>query len=134
MNKFIGLGNITRDPELKYSKAGTAVVKFGIAINDGWGDKKQTSFLNCVAFSKMAETIHKFTGKGSKVLIEAKVQTGSYDKKDGSGKVYTTDFIIDKVEFLSSKKDNQSNDYNQGFGNPMDDFTPINDLDGDLPF
>ena len=93
--------------------------------------RSRQAFLNCVAFGKTAEAISKYTDKGSKVLIEARVQTGSYEKKDGSGKVYTTDFLIDKIEFLNSKKD-QSTD--QGYGEAMQDFTPIDEDGDDLPF
>lgn len=132
MNKFIALGNLTKTPELRYGQSGTAVVRFGLAINEGYGDKKQTSFINCVAFGKTAEAISNYTDKGSKVLIDARVQTGSYDKKDGSGKVYTTDFVVNKIEFLDSKKDNKGE---KDFGDPLQDFTPIDDSSDDfLPF
>lgn len=103
MNKFMCIANLTKDPEMKTSQSGTAFTKFSIAVNDGWGDKKQTSFLNCTAFGKIAEAVANFTRKGSKVFVEGKVVTGSYDKQDGSGKVYTTNIIVNSIEFLDNK-------------------------------
>ena len=122
LNKFICIGNMTRDPELRFSQSGIAVCKFSIAINDGWGDKKTVSFINCVAFGKTAEATANYTHKGSKVGIESRVQTSSYENKEGK-KVYTTDFIIDKIEFLDSKKDKQEEDV----------FTPVEDF-SEVPF
>jgi single-strand DNA-binding protein len=104
MNKCIFIGNITRQPELKFvASTGMAVCKFGLALNEGYGDKKKTYFINCVAFGKTAEATTNYTDKDSKVAIESHVQTGSYDKQDGS-KTYTTDFVVDKIEFLNKKE------------------------------
>ncbi len=134
MNRCIFIGNITKDPELRFVPAsGMAVCRFGLALNDGYGDKKTVSYINCVAFAKTAEAIANYTSKGSKVGIESRVQTGSYDSKEGK-KVYTTDFIIDKIEFLS-KKETSSASSGSNFM-PSDDediFQPVND-DSDIPF
>jgi single-strand DNA-binding protein len=127
MNKFICIGNLTREPELKYIPAsGLAVCKFGIAINEGYGDKKRTDFLNCTAFGKTAENIASYTDKGSKVLIDGKIQTGSYKNKEGIN-VYTTDVIVNFIEFLSKKEVSDI---------PPDDediFQPVDD-DEEIPF
>lgn len=105
MNSCIFVGNVSREPELSFiPSTGMAVVKFGLAVNDGWGEKKTTSFLNMTAFSKTAEAIANFITKGSKVTVRCHVKTGSYEKKDGSGKIYTTDFIVDEIEFPSKKE------------------------------
>lgn len=103
MNKIVITGNLTKDAELRYSTEGKAIVKFSIANNEGWGDKKQTNFINCVAFNKTAEAIANYTSKGSKVLIDGKLQMGSYEKKDGAGKAYTTDILVNQIEFLDKK-------------------------------
>lgn len=128
MNKCIFIGNLTKDPDLAFTPSGMAVCKFGLALNDGYGDKKTVSFINCVAFGKTGEAAANYTNKGSKVAIEARVQTGSYEKKDGSGKVYTTDFIVDKIEFLSRKEEYTSNA-------PQEDdiFEPV-DSEDECPF
>lgn len=100
MNKFLGIGRLVRDPELK----GVAT-KFTIAIDRDFvkqGEQRQADFLSCVAFGKTGEFIIKYFKKGSRILIEGTVQTGSYEK-DGK-KVYTTDIIVDKAKFVDSKK------------------------------
>lgn len=103
MNKFIVTGNLVRDSELKFvPSTGMAIAKFTIGNNEGWGDKKTVNYFNCTAFGKTAEAIANYTHKGSKVLIEGKVQLGSYEKKDGS-KAYTTDVIVNQIEFLDPK-------------------------------
>ena len=103
INKFIVTGNLVRDSELKFvPSTGMAIAKFTIGNNEGWGDKKTVNYFNCTAFGKTAEAIANYTHKGSKVLIEGKVQLGSYEKKDGS-KAYTTDVIVNQIEFLDPK-------------------------------
>jgi single-strand DNA-binding protein len=137
MNKFIVTGNLTKDSELKFvPSTGMAVCKFSIANNEGYGDKKTVNFFNCTAFKATAEAVANYTHKGSKVLIEGKVQLGSYDKKDGSGKAYTTDIIVNSIEFLDSKADRQAQPQGQEgsfFDDGEDVFEPVED-DSTLPF
>ncbi len=139
MNKYICIANLTKDPEMRYSQDGKAYTKFGIAVNYGWGDNKKVSFLNCIAFDKKAEAIANYTHKGSKVMIEGEIQTGSYDKKDGSGKVYTTDLIVKEVEFLDKKSDEQAkpqqgSNFSDNFPDDDNDiFEPVEDGE-EIPF
>lgn len=116
MNHIIITGNLYKDPELKYLQDGKSLTKFGVANNEGWGDKKQTNFINCVAFNKTAEAIANYTSKGSKVLIEGKLQMGNYINKEGV-KVYTTEIIVNQIEFLDKKHEAEpGNDYiGEGF-------------------
>lgn len=106
MNKVILIGRLTREPELRYSQSGdTAIVHFGLAVNrkykqDGGQD---ADFPSIVAFGKTAEFIDKYFGKGSKMVVEGRLQTGSYTDKDGN-KHYTTDVVAEAVEFAESKK------------------------------
>ena len=104
MNLAIIIGNLTKDPELKYSTGQnqTAVCKFSVAVTDGYGDKEQTSYIPVVVFGKQGENCERFLAKGSKTCVRGRIQTGSYTNKEGR-KVYTTDLIADKVEFLSHK-------------------------------
>lgn len=120
MNKIIISANVVKDPEMRYSTSGAAITRITVANNEGWGDKKQTNFINCVAFNKTAEAIANYTSKGSKVLIEGKLSMGSYEKKDGSGKVYTTEIIINQIEFLDKK----NNDAPEGF-HPTNNDEPL---------
>lgn len=106
MNKCFYLGHLTRDFEVTTSSSGVTVGKSGMALNrgkDSNGNDRGADFINLVAFGKTAETLQKYGTKGKKLLVEAHVQTGSYDAKDGH-KVYTTDFVIDRFEFADSKQ------------------------------
>ena len=106
MNNVIISGNITRAPEVRYSAGEnqTAICRFTVAVNEGYGDKQRTSFIPVVAFGKTAENCEKYLTKGNKVAVKGHIQTGSYEK-DGRT-IYTTDVIADNyggVEFLSAK-------------------------------
>ena len=108
MNQVNLIGNLTRDPELRYSTGAnqTAVCRFTIAVNDGYGDKQRTSFIPIVVFNKQAENCDRYLAKGRRVAITGRIQTGSYEK-DGRT-VYTTDVIASNVEFLSTGQQGQS--------------------------
>ncbi|MBQ9059683.1 MAG: single-stranded DNA-binding protein [Firmicutes bacterium] len=101
MNSVILIGNLARDPELRYSTGmnQTAICRFTVAVNDGYGDKQRTSFIPIVVFGKQAENCDRYLAKGRKVAVNGRIQTGSYTNKDGN-KVYTTDVIANNVEFL----------------------------------
>jgi single-strand DNA-binding protein len=109
MNKAILIGRLTRDPEVRYSAGenSTAVARFTLAVNRKFkrqGDTQDADFLSCIAFGKNAEFIEKYFKQGMKAEIQAHVQTGSYINKDGV-KVYTTDFVIDEIDFAESKRE-----------------------------
>lgn len=96
MNIAILKGRLTDDPKVTYSKE-MAIARFNMAINkdskDGGAD-----FPSCVAFGKTAETMEKYLSKGSQIVVIGRIQTGSYDKQDGT-KVYTTDVVVSRFEF-----------------------------------
>ena len=106
MNKTILMGRLTRDPEVRYSQGdnASAVARFSLAVDRRFKkDGEQTAdFINCVAFGKTAEFIEKYGHKGTKFVVEGRIQTGSYTNKDGQ-KVYTTDVVVEQVEFAESK-------------------------------
>ena len=103
VNVVVLIGRLTKDPEVKYTAGEnpTAVARFSIAVNDGYGENERTSFINIVAFGKQAENCERFLGKGRQVGITGRIQTGSYEK-DGRT-VYTTDVIASRVEFLGGR-------------------------------
>ena len=103
MNKCMLMGRLTRDPEVRMS-GDTAVARFSLAVDRRFKkDGEQTAdFINCVAFGKTAEFIEKYGHKGTKFVVEGRIQTGSYTNKDGQ-KVYTTDVVVEQVEFAESK-------------------------------
>ena len=100
MNSVILIGRLTRDPEVRYT-AGTqtAVCRFTLANDDGYGENKRTNFISCVVFGKQAENCEKYLAKGRLVCVQGRLQTGSYQNKDGAT-VYTTDVVANNVEFL----------------------------------
>lgn len=104
MNTCIFMGRLTRDPEIRTSAAGNTVARFSLAIDrPGTREERVTDFPSFLAFSKTADFIEKYITKGMRVLVTSHCQTGSYEKEDGST-VYTTDFIVDRIEFADSKK------------------------------
>jgi len=102
MNKVFIIGRMTKNAQLAYTaNTQKAVAKFTLAvdrINEG------ADFINCVSFGKQAENIEKFVKKGNKLAIVGRIQTGSYEKEDGT-KVYTTDIIVENAEFIEPKKE-----------------------------
>jgi len=143
MNKWTGIGRLVADPELKFTAGkGTANTTFKIAIDDGFGENKKTNFIPIVVWGKSAESSANYLRKGSQVAISGKIQTRTYDAKDGT-KRYVTEVVADMfggVEFLGSKATggNTNNEYSApandtfGGGNFEDDITPVDD--GDMPF
>lgn len=107
VNRVELIGNLTRDPVLKYSsnEKRTAVCRFTIAVNEGYGEKQKTSFISIVTFGTTAENCSKYLSKGRKVAVCGRIQSGSYEK-DGRT-VYTTDVIAGDVEFLSGGQQEQ---------------------------
>lgn len=125
MNKCVLIGNLTKDVDLKIQAgSGLAIGKFSLAV--ARQKKGKTDFINCIAFGKTAETMSQYLFKGSKVAIEGNIQTGSYTNKENH-KVYTTDVVIDRFEFVGGKNEGQAPSNNQSsFGN---DIVPDNDID-----
>ena len=104
MNNCVLLGRITNDLELKSTNSDKKYTKFILACRR---NEKESDFISCIAWSKTAEFITKYMKKGSQVCISGRLQTGSYDDKDGK-KVYTTDVIIEEVDFAESKKEKEA--------------------------
>ena len=128
MNKWLGTGRVTREWEVRTTPSGTIVARNSIAVDSGFGDNKRTDFINLTAFGKTAETLEKYGFKGQKMLIEGRIQTGSYEK-DGV-KHSTTDIIIDRSEFLSFK-DNNTSDKETGSQEAISGFEALTE---DVPF
>lgn len=112
MNKVILLGRIVRDPDIKYTQGDNTmcVAKFSLAVDRKFKQDGQPTadFINCVAFGKTAEVLEKYCTKGTKLVVEGRIQTGSYTNKDGQ-KVYTTDIAVENIEFAESKASVEQN-------------------------
>lgn len=107
-NRVILAGNLTRDVELRYTPQGTAVANFGIATNRKYGeDKQETFFGEVVVWNKLAETCSNYIRKGSKVLVEGRLTTESWESE--GQKKQRTRIVAEQVRFLDAKKDNQGN-------------------------
>lgn len=126
MNNVILMGRLTRDPELKYANNGTAFCRFTVAVNRDF-NREEADFINCLAFKKTAETIAEYLSKGKRIALQGRIQTGSYENKNGE-KVNTFEVIVDKFEFVDSARSETSK--NQTYSN-NDDVLDDND---DFPF
>ena len=129
MNIVIISGYITKDIELKTSSGGMAWTSFSIAT-DNPGRDKGTSFITCKAFGNTATLISKHGGKGKKATVQGHIQTGSYVGKDGK-KNYTTDVIVDRIEFAEWTKLEADETDKEVAGNIPDGFEQILE---DVPF
>ena len=148
MNKVILMGRLTRDPEVRYAQGENplAIARYTLAVDRRFnrgngGDNQQTAdFINCVAFGRSGEFAEKYFRKGTKILVEGRIQTGSYTNKDGV-KVYTTDVVVEQQEFAESKNANSGDGgFSGGSYRPEpsgagDGFMNIPDgIDEELPF
>ena len=126
MNKVILCGNLTKDPDVRYTQNGKAMARMSIAINQGYGDNKTTEYFNLVAWEKTAQLCEKYLHKGSKVLVEGRLKNNNY--KDNKGvQHYAVDVIVTSLEFMDSKKKTAEEDE----GYPTDDGRSPDD---DMPF
>lgn len=117
MNKVFLIGRLTRDPELRYTGSNVPVASFSLAVNRNYTNQsgeREADFINIVVWRKQAENVKNYLSQGSQVAIDGRIQTRSYDDKDGN-KRYITEVIADNVEFLGSKSsNNNSSSDNQG--------------------
>lgn len=121
MNNVNIIGRLTRNPDVRQSNNGKTVCHMTVAVDTGYGEKKETAFIPVVVFGKSAENCEKYLSKGSQVGVTGRIQTGSYEK-DGR-KVYTTDVIATNVEFLakSEAKAEKKTEAPTGFAQVDDD-------------
>ena len=116
MNKVFLSGNLTRDPEIRYTNTGKAFTRMGIAINRRYKDKESVDYFNLVAWEKTAEFCGRYLHKGSRVLVEGRLQTNSYENKDGV-KVNAVDITVDNIEFADNKRSTSGDDNNSAPAN-----------------
>lgn len=134
MNSVNIIGNLTKDPEIRYTQSNMAVAQFSVAINRGKdkdGNDRGADFPRVTVFGRQAENCEKYLSKGSKVGVQGHIQTGSYDDKNGN-KVYTTDVIADRIEFLSYKDNQQGGNRTSTENEQVEDFQEM--FSEDLPF
>ena len=108
LNRAMLIGNLGRDPELRYTPAGVAVASFTIATNESWKDQdgnlqERTEWHNIVAWRKLAEICGEYLKKGKKIYVEGKIQTRSYDDKNTGAKRYITEIVADNIIMLDGR-------------------------------
>lgn len=159
MNKWIGIGRLTRDPEIRYTNGDDpmCIARYTLAVDrrvkkDG---QDNADFINCVAFGKAGEFVEKYCKKGTKLAVSGRIQTGSYTNRDGV-KVYTTEVVVEDQEFAESRNSSAGSGSTSGntgadrreagsrsnsqqasakSDDPMDGFMNIPDgIDEELPF
>lgn len=156
LNRVVLVGRLTRDPDLRVSQNNISVGNFTLAVNRPFTDQngeRGADFINCVVFRKQAENVKQFVQKGSLVGVDGRLQSRSYENKEGQ-RVYVTEVVCDSVQFLepkgrqgSNQADHAAEAYpssygggNQSFGskkeeNPFANSTGNVDIsDDDLPF
>ena len=140
MNKIILMGRLTRDPEVRYTTSQMAVATFSLAVDRPVrsGEEKKADFIRITCFGKTAELVERYMSKGRQVAVQGRIQTGSYQNKDGQT-VYTTDVVADRVEFLGSANGNgtrsEADRFDGGMGVPSPEPPAGFDaMDDDVPF
>ena len=119
MNRVELVGRLTTKPELRYTNSQLPFARFSVAVNRTFSNaqgQREADFINIVVWRKQAENVCNFLDKGSLVSIEGRIQTGSYDDKDGN-KRYTMEVVADSVQFLESKAQSQNRNQNGGYVN-----------------
>lgn len=122
MNRVMLIGRLTAKPELRYTSSNIPFARFSVAVNRTFSNsqgQRETDFINVVVWRKQAENVCNFLDKGSLVSVEGRLQTGSYDDKDGN-KRYSMDVVGDSVQFLESKSQAQSRMSNTDNVSPYD--------------
>lgn len=134
MNQALFTGNLTRDPETRVMTNGKARTTFTVAVTRPYTNaagNRDADFIMITAYDKKAELCQKYLSKGRKVLVETRVKTGSYEK-DGK-RVYTTEFVLNSIEFLSSRDtEAEAEDRQQEETQEQGGFVQVDD--DDLPF
>lgn len=137
MNKAIIIGRMTRRADIRYTQGEnqTCIARFTLAVNRKFAKEgeKNADFISCIAFGRVAEFLERYGDKGIKFVVEGRIQTGSYTNKDGRT-VYTTDVVVEQIEFAESKSSNAAADQSRNIP-PEEGFMEIPEgIEEELPF
>lgn len=132
-NKVLLMGNLTRDPQLKYLPNQTPVCDFGIAVNRKWKtsqdeDREEVVFVDCTAWTKQAETINQHLKKGDAIFVEGRLKLDQWEDKQGGGKRSKLSVVVERFQFVGGKRDG-NNGQAQGQTTPAQEPPP-----DDVPF
>jgi len=148
INKATLIGNVGKDPEVKFLPSGSAVANFTLATSERFKDKsgefqERTEWHNLVAYQRLAEIVRDYVKKGSKLYIEGRIQTRSWDDKDTQQKRYRTEIVVNDLVLLSGRGEGESgggysrssSPYDQRQPSPPDDLVQSTEItDDDIPF
>lgn len=143
VNKVILVGNLGRDPEVRYMPSGDAIANISVATTDNWKDKngekqERTEWHRVAFFGKLAEIVGEYLKKGSQVYVEGRLQTRKWTDKEGHDK-YTTEIVADRMQMLGSRGGSGAPSQSEESPPPRQSGPPaasseFNDLDDDIPF
>lgn len=138
MNKTILMGNLTRDPEIRYTQGNNtmAIARFSIAVNRRFPreGEQDTDFFSCTAFGKQAEFVEKYFKQGSRMLLTGRIQNDNYTNKNGE-RVYSVQIVAEEIEFAERKGTGTGNTNSQNQPADDDGFMDVpDDVDAGLPF
>ena len=141
LNKVQIIGNLGADPEIRSTPNGAKVANFRVACSESWKDQsgqkqERTEWVTCVAWKVTAEIVEKYVRKGSKLYVEGKLQTRTWEDKNGGGKRYATEVLVDRIMMLDGRpgtaaEANRGGDDDNPMGFPT---SPAPTSDDDLPF
>lgn len=131
LNHAVIMGRLCADPELRRTNTGKAVASFTVAV-DNFGKDNGTSFISCVGWEKTGEFVNNYFLKGSPIIVEGRLQTRQYESKEGK-KQTITELVVTQAHFCGKKEETKTN---CDFGSPayQNDFTTLDEDDGELPF
>jgi len=137
VNKAILIGNLGKDPEIRYTPSGQAVGSFSIATSERWKDRdgqqqERTDWHNIVVWGRQAEIAKEYLSKGSPIYIEGRIQNRSYEDKDGNKK-YISEIVTQRMQFLG-RRDEQGGPRPKPDGPPPEAPPDVSTDDDDLPF
>ena len=137
LNRVMLIGNLGKDPELRYTTSGVAIATFSLATNESWKDQdgntqERTEWHNIVAWKKLAEICGEWLKKGKKIYIEGRIQTRSYDDKNTGAKKYITEIVADNMIMLDGKPAGEGGPTSSVVNEPA--AAPAGRIEDDLPF
>jgi single-strand DNA-binding protein len=124
------VGNLGRDPEMRYTQQGTAVTSFSVAVTTGSGNYEHTEWFRCSAWERLAEVVNEYAHKGSRVMCVGTLKTRSYEDKEGVTR-YSTDLTVREFVLLDSKR---SVDEEEEFARTRNRPQPVDVSEDDFPF
>jgi len=142
-NKVILMGNLTRDPQMKYLPSQTPVAEFGLATNrrfksQSGEEKEEVTFVDCAAFGKQAEVINQWCRKGKQLFIEGRLKFDSWDDKNGGGKRSKLSVIVEQFQFVGGRDQEGSREFVPRRERQTQADLPLSDkpqfADADIPF